>query len=107
MSDYSRAAWHPVENVVRMACYLDNYFGQHRYGVRFPDDVIVYRPEDVEIPYGYVWIPVKVDEGEHGLYYGTDENMPALLATGKTIPELVKDIRKAIRDLIKVGASLG
>lgn len=57
MSNYSRAAYHPRERVVRAANWLDDHFGRHQYGVQFPGDGHVYRPEEVEIPLGTVFIP--------------------------------------------------
>ena len=36
MSNYTRAAYHPKEKVVRAANWLDDHFGKHEYGVSFP-----------------------------------------------------------------------
>ena len=49
MSNFSRAAYHPPTGTVRLAVYLDDYFGRHEYGVRFPGEERVYRPQEVEI----------------------------------------------------------
>lgn len=50
MSSFARAAYHPPTDTVRQALYLDDYFGRHEYGVQFPGEEQVYRPQEVEIP---------------------------------------------------------
>lgn len=49
MSNYYTKAIHPVTGRVEMALMMDDYFGRHRYGVRFGDDT-EYRAEDVKLP---------------------------------------------------------
>ena len=60
MSNFIRIAWHPVERVARAAHWMDNHFGQHRYGIWFPGDPEdeIYRPEEVDIPIDLVLSPV-------------------------------------------------
>lgn len=55
MSNYSKAAYHPEEKVVRAAIWLDDHFGRHQYGVRFDPGGKVYRPREVEIPLSVVF----------------------------------------------------
>ncbi len=50
MSSYKDLAYDPASRTVREAWFIDDYFGKHRYGVRFDDDGEVYRPEQVAIP---------------------------------------------------------
>lgn len=59
MSNYSRSAWNPKERVVRAVMWMDDYFGQHQYGVAFEGDPAVYTPADVEIPLDLVLAPVE------------------------------------------------
>lgn len=37
MSNFIRRTKNPETGVFEDACWLDDYFGRHRYGVRFPD----------------------------------------------------------------------
>lgn len=64
MSNHTRAAYHPKENVVRAAAWLDDYFGPHQYGVRFAGDAHVYTPEEVDIPLDVVFVPDSPPEEE-------------------------------------------
>lgn len=57
MSNFTRAAYHPKEKVVRAAIWIDDYFGKHEYGVSFPGDSHVYRPEETDIPLNVVFVP--------------------------------------------------
>ena len=57
MSNFTRAAYHPKEKVIRAANWLDNHFGPYSYGVSFPGDPHVYRPEETQIPLGVVFVP--------------------------------------------------
>lgn len=59
MSNFTRAAWHPVEKVARAANWLDNHFGHYCYGVWFPGDdpERVFHPHEVEIPLELVLVP--------------------------------------------------
>jgi hypothetical protein len=50
MSSYVAPTYHPHEKRVRDAWWLDDYFGKHRYGVRFDDGGHVFRPEEVKPP---------------------------------------------------------
>lgn len=56
MSNFVRAAYHPEEKVIRAAYFLDDYFGQHRYGVGFEGDPMVYPIRDCEIPLDKVFV---------------------------------------------------
>ena len=40
MSNYSRLTVNPCTGRLENAEWLDNYYGRHNYGVRFPDGVI-------------------------------------------------------------------
>ena len=57
MSNFTRAAYHPKEKVVRAALYLDDHFGPHKYGVSFSGDPHVYRPSETEVPLNVVFVP--------------------------------------------------
>jgi hypothetical protein len=57
MSNFGRAAYHPKEKVVRAANWLDDHFGPHKYGVSFPGDPHVYRPEATDIPLDVEFVP--------------------------------------------------
>lgn len=57
MSNFTRVAWHPVERVARAAAYMDDYFGPHRYGVKFDGDPYVFKPDEVEIPIDLILVP--------------------------------------------------
>lgn len=45
MSSFKQITRHPVTGVYSEAEYLDDYFGPHFYGVKFPEDEKVY-PQD-------------------------------------------------------------
>jgi len=45
MSNYYQNTKHPVTGKYEVAEWLDNYYGQHRYGVRVKDGK-VYNPEE-------------------------------------------------------------
>lgn len=49
MSNYIATAINPVTGVIEQAEFLDDYFGWHRYGVRFSDGK-VYPIEEVKVP---------------------------------------------------------
>lgn len=46
MSNYSAMTIHPETKVAEMADWLDDYFGKHHYGVRFPSDGKIF-PENI------------------------------------------------------------
>ena len=46
MSNYSAMTIHPETKVAEMADWLDDHFGKHCYGVRFPSDGKIY-PEGI------------------------------------------------------------
>ena len=56
MSSYYRSAYHPPTQTVRDALWADDYFGRHQYGVLFQGDETAYKPEEVEIPQGKVFV---------------------------------------------------
>lgn len=61
MSHYTAHAVNPRTNQVEEACFLDDYFGRHRCGVRFAGEEHVWRVEDVtQVP-----APVASGEGSH------------------------------------------
>lgn len=64
MSNFERAAYHPQEKRIRTAIFLDDYFGRHRYGVKFDGDDRVYNSQEVEIPLGVVFAPVLTNNAE-------------------------------------------
>lgn len=37
MSNFSQMTKHPRTGEIQMADWIDDHFGHHRYGVRFPD----------------------------------------------------------------------
>jgi len=57
VSNFTQAAYHPREKVVRAANFIDNYFGQHQYGVQFSGDPTVYKDRDTHIPLDVVFVP--------------------------------------------------
>lgn len=48
MSSYQRKTQHPLDLHFENAEWLDDYFGQHNYGVRFPSDGKVFRADEFE-----------------------------------------------------------
>jgi hypothetical protein len=48
MSSYLRKTQHPTSLHFEDAEWLDDYFGQHNYGVRFPSDGKVFRADEFE-----------------------------------------------------------
>lgn len=52
MSNYFAPVHHPIEKVIRAAFWIDDYFGNHKYGVRFDPDGPVFKPSEVDIPTG-------------------------------------------------------
>jgi len=50
MSNYQALARHPFTGKIEMADWLDDSFGHHIYGVRFPGDATIYRhTSDTEV----------------------------------------------------------
>lgn len=49
MSSYYAAAIHPVTGKIEEAFWIDDYFGPHRYGVRFSDGR-VFPEHEVKLP---------------------------------------------------------
>jgi hypothetical protein len=47
VSSFFADALHPVTRERKRAMWLDDYFGRHRYGVRFDGEEHVYRPEEL------------------------------------------------------------
>lgn len=62
MSNFTQAAYHPKEMVVRAAAFLDDYFGRHEYGVAFVGDPHVYKSDEVTIPLDVVFVPLTKPE---------------------------------------------
>lgn len=48
MSSYQRKTQHPLALHFETAEWLDDYFGNHNYGVRFPSDGQVFRADEFE-----------------------------------------------------------
>lgn len=48
MSSYKRLTQHPETHEAEHAEWLDDYFGNHNYGVRFPSDGQVFRADEYE-----------------------------------------------------------
>lgn len=57
MSNYEAPAYHPTEKVIRAAVFIDNYYGQHQYGVQFSGDPRVYKAAETRIPLDVVFVP--------------------------------------------------
>lgn len=47
MSSYNELTPHPETGIVENAAWLDDYFGRHRYGVKFSDGK-VFTPDQVQ-----------------------------------------------------------
>lgn len=47
MSDYKRITRHPTTGKYQIAQWKDDYFGKHRYGVQFGNEIIVYPADQV------------------------------------------------------------
>lgn len=45
MSHFSDYARHPKTGKIELANFIDDFFGKHRYGVRFPSDNTTYDPD--------------------------------------------------------------
>ena len=61
MSHFRQLTVHPKTGEKLVADWIDNYFGEHRYGVRFPDGEVL--PAS-SIPWSVVGVSVAVvDEG--------------------------------------------
>ena len=57
MSSYTRHAYDPESDTIRMAIWMDNYFERYEYGISFDDGGPVYHPDEVEIPHDTtVWV---------------------------------------------------
>lgn len=48
MSTYKRITKHPLRAEWHNAEWIDDYFGPHRYGVKFPNDAVTYPADQVE-----------------------------------------------------------
>ncbi len=49
MSSYRKKTKHPATGKIEDAMWIDDYFGPHRYGVKFSDD-LVYYPDEIQSP---------------------------------------------------------
>lgn len=49
MSTYQKTTKNPVTGKWEKAVWIDDYFGNHHYGVQFEGEEKVYDPEDVEL----------------------------------------------------------
>lgn len=68
MSNFSRMTKHPKTGEMDLAEWLDDHFGHHRYGVRFPDGQ-VFRETEIEGES----VPYEVPDFSRGILA---ENMP-------------------------------
>lgn len=48
MSNYSKLTRHPTTGEYHIAEWKDDYFGRNRYGVKFPEDQVVYPAQQVQ-----------------------------------------------------------
>ena len=62
MSNFIAAAYHPKLKVVMAAMHIDDYFGNHIYGIAFEGDDHVYKPNEVRIPIDIVFRPEPIEE---------------------------------------------
>ena len=46
MSSYQKQTVHPETKQIEKAEWLDDYFGNHNYGVRFPSDGKIFRADE-------------------------------------------------------------
>jgi hypothetical protein len=54
MSSFSAIAKNPITGNYELASFMDDYFGNHQYGIKFGDDTSeVYSPDELEIPNQY------------------------------------------------------
>jgi hypothetical protein len=49
MSTYQDVARHPRTNQIERVWMLDDYFGQHQYGVKFETDTKVFQAHEVRL----------------------------------------------------------
>jgi hypothetical protein len=58
MSHYSAHAYDPETDTIRMAAWMDDYFGHYQYGVQFYPEGPVFRPHEVSIPHEeeQIWV---------------------------------------------------
>jgi hypothetical protein len=47
MSNFNSLTRHPVTGIFEIADWLDDHFGKHRYGVKFPSDGLIFPEEEV------------------------------------------------------------
>lgn len=47
MSNYTKLTRHPNTGQYHISEWKDDYFGKHKYGVKFPEDKVVYPAEQV------------------------------------------------------------
>lgn len=60
MSDFIRDTYNPRHGKLEPAHWMDDYYGPHRYGVKFPDGS-VYPENRVQVPMEFT---VNGDKGE-------------------------------------------
>ena len=60
MSNYYQNTRHPITKKYESAEWLDDYYGPHRYGVRFKSDGKVYNPEEHDM---FVQVSFKRNKG--------------------------------------------
>lgn len=49
-------------------------------------------------------IPINIELGEHGLYYGTSPAMKGLLVIGDSVKQVMERVPKAIEEMRSVAA---
>ena len=103
MSNFTRAAYHPKEKVVRAAIYLDDHFGQHEFGVMFSGDPHVYKPRETDIPLDVVFAPrdakAEPDDDKAPLPWlkRARKNIAKALADPKVKAAIDKQRRRAVK----------
>lgn len=48
MSNFTKLTRHPISGLMEEADWLDDYFGQHRYGIQFKGSPIVYTEREIK-----------------------------------------------------------
>jgi uncharacterized protein YuzE/predicted RNase H-like HicB family nuclease len=51
-------------------------------------------------------IPIEIEEGEHGLFYGTSPAMKGLLVTGDSVEHVMSRVPQAIEDMRAAAAAM-
>lgn len=96
MSSYLKSTVHPETKAIENAEWLDDYFGQHNYGVRFPSDGKVFRADEFDWSKNPEYLayegvlrggnehPITIDQTEKGSRWGAPEASVEHHEDGKT-----------------------